>query len=127
MSRAWRLVLPAVLGGLLAGVWIGSRCERAAGRRMRREGPRTERVMKMFRRELKLNDDQAVKVRAVLDAKKPAFQAVRREEQARMAALRAEIDKEIEPLLDEAQKKKQSELRARWDKRARESSPPVAK
>lgn len=127
MSRHWRLVLPAVLAGLLAGVWIGSRCERAAGRRMRREGPRTERVMKMIRRELKLTDDQAVKVRAVLDAKKPAFQAVRREERARMAALRAEIDKEIEPLLDEAQKKKQIELRAKWEKRAQESSPPVAK
>lgn len=127
MTRAWRLVLPAVLGGLLAGVWIGARCERAASRRVRREGPRLERVMKMLKRELKLRDDQADKVRAALEAKRPAFQAVRREEQARMAALRAEIDRDIEPLLDEAQKKKQVELRARWERRAQESSPPVAK
>lgn len=127
MSRHWRLILPAVLAGLLAGVWIGSRCERAAGRRMRREGPRPERVVKMLRRELSLTSTQMPQVRAILEAKRPAFQAIRREEQARMSALRAEIDKDIEPLLDEAQKKKQIELRARWDKRAREASPPVAK
>jgi len=127
LSRHWRLVLPAVLAGLLAGVWIGSRCERAAGRRMRREGPRPERVMKMLRRELSLTSEQMPQVRAILDAKRPKFQAVRKQEQAAMAALRAEIDKDIEPLLDEGQKKKQIELRARWEKRAAESSPPVAK
>lgn len=127
MTRHWRLILPAVLAGLLAGVWIGSRCERAAGRRLRREGPRPERVVKMLRRHLKLTDEQLPKVREILEAKRPAFQAIRREEQSRMAALRAEIDKEIAPLLDEEQKKKQVELRARWEKRAAESSPPVAK
>jgi hypothetical protein len=126
LTRAWRLVLPAVLGGLLAGVWIGARCERAAGRRMRREGPRPERVMKMLRHELKLRDDQAEAVRKILETKRPAFLSVRREEEARMAALRAEIDKDIAPLLDDAQKLKQAELRARWEKREKESSPPVA-
>lgn len=119
MSRAWRLVLPAVLGGLLIGVWIGSRCERAAERRMRREGPRPERVLKMLRRELKLRDDQAEAVRAILESKRPAFLAIRRDEQAGMAALRAEIDKDISPLLDGAQKKKSEELRARWEKRGK--------
>jgi len=127
LIRHWRLVLPVLLGGLLAGVWIGSRCERAAGKRMRREGPRTERVLKMLKRELKLRDDQAETVRGILQAKRPAFQAVRREEEARMAALRLEIDKEIAPLLDDAQKLKQAELRAKWEKRLKESSPPVAK
>lgn len=117
-----------MLGGLLAGVWIGSRCERAAGRRMRREGPRPERVMKMLRRELSLTSTQMPQVRAILDAKRPKFQAVRKQEQAAMAALRLEIDKEVEPLLDDSQKKKQVELRARWEKRAaQESNPPVAK
>ncbi len=116
-----------MLAGLLAGVWIGARCERAAGRRMRREGPRPERVMKMLRRELSLTSTQMPQVRAILDAKRPQFQAVRKQEQAAMAALRLEIDKEVEPLLDEAQKKKQVELRAKWEKRAQESSPPVAK
>lgn len=127
MTRAWRFVLPAVLGGLLAGVWIGSRFERAANRRLRREGPQPERVMKILKRELKLRGDQSEKVRALLEAKRPAFQAVRREERARMAALRAEINKEIEPLLDDEQRAKQKILRERWEKRALESSPPVAK
>lgn len=123
MSRSWRLVLPALLGGLLAGVWIGARCERAADRRMRREGPRPERVLKMLRREMKLRDEQAEKIRAVLEAKRPAFEKIRRDEQASMTALRAEIDKDIAPLLDDAQKKKQEELRARWERRAKEASP----
>ena len=119
MSRAWRLVLPAVLGGLLAGVWIGSRCERAAIRRMRREGPRPERVVKMLTRGLKLRPDQTEAVRGILEAKRPAFEAIRRNEEAGMAALRAEIDKDISPLLDDAQKKRSGELRARWEKRGK--------
>lgn len=127
MTRAWRLVLPAVLGGLLAGVWIGARFERAAARRMRREGPNPEHVLKMLRRELKLRPDQTEAVRKILESKRPAFQSVRRDGEARMAALRAEIDKDISPLLDDAQKVKRDELRARWEKRQNEPAPPDAR
>ena len=127
MSRAWRLILPAVLGGMLAGVWIGARCERAAGRRMRREGPQPERMLKMLQRELKLREDQAEAIRRVLEAKRPAFSSVRREAEARMAALRAEIDQDIAPLLDDAQRQKQGEWRARWEKRANERISSVAR
>ena len=127
MTRAWRLVLPAVLVGLLLGVWIGSRIERAAIRRMRREGPRPERVLKMLRRELKLRDYQAQALRVLLAAKRPAFQAIRRDEEARMAALRSEIDKELSPLLDEAQTRKMEEFRMRWEKRMKEPGPPDAR
>lgn len=126
MSRAWRLVLPAVLGGLLAGVWLGARCQRAADRKMRREGPTPERVVKMLRRELKLRDDQTATIRGILDTKRPAFQAIRREEQSSMAALRSDIDKAILPLLDETQRLKLGELRARWEKRDKEPGPPHA-
>ncbi len=127
MTRAWRIVLPAVLGGLLIGVWIGSRCERAAERRMHRAGPRPERVLKMLRRELKLRDDQTAAIRTILESKRPAFQAIRRDEQAAMASLRADIDKDISPLLDDAQKLKRDELRVRWEKRMKEPSPPDAR
>lgn len=127
MSRAWRLVLPAVLGGLLAGVWIGSRCERAAMRRMHREGPRPERVVKILTRELGLRPEQSEAVRKILEAKRPAFQAIRKNEEAGMAALRAEIDTDIAPLLDDAQKKRSEELRARWDKHGKEQGPPDAR
>lgn len=127
MIRHWRVVLIAVLGGLLAGVWLGSRLERYAGRRMRREGPRPERVVKMLRRELKLRPDQTQALRALLAAKRPAFQAIRREEEARMAALRAEIDRDLAPFLDEEQKRRMEELRARWQKRPQEPPPPDAR
>lgn len=121
MSRGWRLVLPALLAGLLAGAWLGSRLERSAQRRMRREGPRPERVLKMLRRELALRPDQVQAVRGILEAKRPAFAAVRREEALLMDGLRAQIDAEITPLLDEPQRAKMEALRSRWRKR-----PPVA-
>jgi hypothetical protein len=126
LTRAWRLVLPAVLGGLLAGVWLGARCERAAARRLRREGPSPERMLRVFRRELRLREDQVGSVRAVLEARRPAFLAARREEEAHRAALRADLDQALAPLLDETQKKRHEELRARWEKRLKESSPPLA-
>lgn len=126
MSRYWRLVVPAVLGGLLLGVWIGSRCERAAMRRMRREGPNPEHVLKMLRREIGLRPEQTESVRKVLEAKKPEFAALRRDEIARMNALRDSIDKDISPLLDDGQKAKLAALRARWDKRDKDPGPPDA-
>ncbi|MDP3542782.1 MAG: hypothetical protein Q8T11_10000 [Elusimicrobiota bacterium] len=127
MIRAWRFILPAVLVGLLAGVWAGAWLERSAGRRMRREGPRPARVVKMLKRELDLRPDQTQALRALLTAKRPAFQAIRREEEARMAALRAEIDRDLTPFLDEAQKKKLDALRARWHKRMQGPPPPDAR
>lgn len=127
MTRHWRLVLPALLVGLLAGVWLGSRLERSAARRMRREGPRPERVLKMLRRELALRPEQTGAVRAILEAKRPAFAAIRRDQEAAMAALRAEIDREILPLLDEAQRAKLESLRARWQNRPPEPGPPDAR
>lgn len=126
MTRAWRLVLPAVLGGLLAGVWLGARLERSAARRMRREGPRPEHIVKMLRRELGLRDDQTQALRVLLAAKRPAFQAIRRDEEARMASLRAEIDKDISPLLDDGQRRRLDEMRARWEKRPPLPPPPDA-
>lgn len=127
MIRHWRLVLAAVLVGLLAGVWLGSRLERSAARRMRKEGPRPERVVKMLRRELDLRPEQVQALRTLLAAKRPAFQAIRRQEEAGMAALRAEIDRDLSPFLDEAQKKKLEELRARWQHRPPEPGPPDAR
>lgn len=127
MIRAWRVVIPAVLAGLLAGVWAGARLERYAGRRMRREGPRPTRVVKMLKRELDLRPDQTQALRALLTAKRPAFQAIRREEEARMAALRAEIDRDLTPFLDEAQRRKLDALRVRWQKPPHGPPPPDAR
>ena len=127
MKKHWRIVLPAVLGGLLLGIWLGARCERSVQRRLRREGPRPERVLKMLNRKLDLRADQSAAVGKVLEAKKPAFDSVRREERARMAALRDAIDKDVAPILDEAQRKKLAELRARWAKRDNEAATPDAK
>ncbi len=124
MTRAWRYVVPALLAGLLAGVWGGARLERSASRRMRREGPRPARVVKMLERKLDLRPDQTEELRAILAAKRPAFQAIRREEEARMAAVRAEIDRDLAPFLDDAQKKKLDALRARWQKRHKGPPPP---
>jgi glucose-6-phosphate dehydrogenase assembly protein OpcA len=127
LIRHWRGLLIAVLAGLLAGVWLGSRLERAAAHRMRRQGPRPERVVKMLRRELDLRPDQVQALRALLTAKKASFQAIRREEESRMAALRTEIDRDLAPFLDDTQKKKLEALRARWQKPTAEPGPPDAR
>ncbi|UPT72794.1 MAG: hypothetical protein M0D55_12770 [Elusimicrobiota bacterium] len=127
MTRGWRLVLPALLGGLLLGVFAGSRLERAGQRRMRREGPNPEKALKKLRRELKLTDAQTSAIRAIMASRKDQFAAARREGAERVRLLRAGIDKEIEPLLDDAQKAKFTALRERWDRRMREEGPPDAK
>jgi hypothetical protein len=127
LIRHWRGLLIAVLAGLLAGVWLGSRLERSAAHRMRRQGPKPERVVKMLRRELDLRPDQVQALRALLTAKKTSFQAIRREEESRMAALRAEIDRDLAPFLDDAQKRKLEALRARWQKPPTEPGPPDAR
>jgi hypothetical protein len=94
---------------------------------MRRMGPSPERVVKMFRRELKLRDDQTEPIRGIITAKSASFDAVRREGEVRMETLRAEIDRDIAPLLDEAQKIKLGEMRARRMQRENEPNPPIAK
>jgi len=121
MMKHWRLVVPALLGGLLLGVWLGARCERSVQRRLRREGPRPERVLKMLNRKLDLRPDQSAAIGKVLEAKRPAFDAVRLEERARMKSLRDGIDKDVAPILDEAQRTRLAELRARWEKRENEA------
>lgn len=126
MTRAWRLVLPALLAGLLAGVWIGSRCERSAQRRLRHQGPDAEQALKKIRKQLSLRDDQTAAVRKIMEARKGEFAAARREGRERVLALRAGIDKEIEVVLDEDQRKKFAEMRIRWDKKMREGRPPRA-
>lgn len=123
MTRAWKLVVPALLGGLLLGAWIGSRCERAAMRRLRREGPNPEKALKTFRRELSLSDAQTESVRGILLSRRERFAGIRRDGHERFRVLRAEMDAEIEKTLDDAQKKKFAELRARWDKKHADGGP----
>lgn len=127
MTRAWKLVLPGVLAGLLAGLWIGARFERSLQKKIRRDGPNPERIVKKMRRELELTPAQTESVRAILASRREQFAAARREGAERLRALRAGVDKEIEPLLDERQKAKFAALRERWEKRLREEGPPDAK
>lgn len=126
MTRAWRLVLPAVLAGLLAGVYAGARFERAAQKRQRREGPNPERVLRRFRRELVLTDAQTEKVRGIMAAHRPEFAAARKEGFERIKALRAGVDKEIDALLDADQKARFVLLKEKMDRKMREEAPPDA-
>ena len=123
LSRSWRLILPAVLAGLLAGVWIGARCERAAMRRMRRQGPDPERVVKRFRRELALSEAQAGEIFKLLEARRGRFLALRQEGERRSEALRADVDRDIEKVLDEPQKKKFAAMRERRRKERDAAAP----
>jgi septal ring factor EnvC (AmiA/AmiB activator) len=115
VSRS-RAVIAALLAGLLAGVWAGSFCERAARRRMRRQGPDVEKAVARFRRDLKLDDAQAAKVREALESRRDRHESLRRDQEARFKALRDEIDADIDKALTPGQQARFAELRARWEK-----------
>lgn len=117
MRPAWRLAVPALLLGLLAGFWGGARLERASSLKIRRDGPSVEKIHRRFVKKLGLDETQSAKVRAVLDSRRDRFAALRREGHDKAAALRAEMDREIEAVLDERQKAVFAEMRARWEKR----------
>lgn len=117
MNRSLKLAVPVLLAGLLAGFWIGARCERAAERRLRRDGPNVEKIHRKFVKELALDASQSEKVKAILDARKEKFTALRRGHHGQFEALRAEMDKEIEALLSDAQKPRFAALRERWRKK----------
>jgi phytoene dehydrogenase-like protein len=115
--RSWRWVLPALLAGLLAGFWAGARLERAAQRKARRDGPDIARIHSRFVRRLTLNEDQSAKLRTIFESRRERFKAIQREEHDKAAALRLEIDREIEAMLDAGQKARFAEMRARWEKK----------
>lgn len=117
MRTAWRLAVPALLLGLLAGFWAGARLERSASLRARRAGPPIDKIHRRFVKKLRLDEAQSTKVRAVLDSRRERFAALRREGHDKAAALRQEMDREIEALLDERQKPIFAEMRARWEKK----------
>ena len=107
-------VAAALLVGLLAGVWTGSALERSASRKARRQGPDVERMVGKLEKALDLDPAQTVKVRAVLESRRARHDALRKESHAGFAALRAEIDRDIEAVLSDAQKPRFAELRAKW-------------
>lgn len=116
MSKV-QAVSAALLAGLLAGAWVGSALDRRALRRLHRRGPDVERMVGRFRRELKLDDAQAAKVREALESRRAKHEALRQEHEARFKALRAEIDADIEKLLTGEQRERFAEMRAEWEKR----------
>jgi len=124
LRAALRLVFPSLLAGLLIGAWVGAKCERAEWRRSRREGPRLERVVKRMSRDLELRSDQVEPVRRVLEARRPAFDAARREGDERLRLLRAETDRLLEPLLDDGQQRRLAQLRERRERRRTENAKP---
>lgn len=110
-------VAAALLVGLLAGVWAGSALERSSSRKARRQGPDVERMVGKLEKALDLDAAQTVKVRAALESRRARHDALRKESHAGFAALRAEIDRDIEAVLTDAQKPRFAELRERWVKR----------
>lgn len=116
MSRN-QAVAAALLAGLLAGTWLGYSLDRSALRKMRKRGPHVERIVQRLTRDLKLDESQVAKVREAMEARRPRYEALRKEHEARFSALRAEIDADIEKLLTEDQKKAFAESRLEWERK----------
>lgn len=110
-------VAAGLLVGLLVGVWTGSALERSASRKARRQGPNVERMVGKLEKALDLDSAQTGKVRAALESRRARHDALRKQSHAGFAALRAEIDRDIEAVLTDAQKPRFAQLRAKWEKK----------
>lgn len=110
-------VAAALLAGLIAGVWTGSALQRSASRKARREPPDVERIVRKLERSLELDAAQTAKVRTALESRRERHDALKKESHDRLAALRAEIDRDIEAVLTDAQKTRFAELCAKREKK----------
>ncbi len=128
---------PVLLAGLLlavtllAGMVVGGALDRMIlvrqHRLLPREGLRfvSSRVVKRLDHELGLTAEQKTAVTAILEKHRLAVEGAWKEVQPRM---RQEMDRanvEIEKILTPDQKKKFSELRQRWNRRARHFTDPA--
>lgn len=80
----------------------------------------------MMMKGLHLTDEQKAKVKAIMEAKKPQIEVLRKEHQEKMKAIMEEVQKEIRPLLTPEQVQvldDSAELRKARTK-LRESQPP---
>lgn len=116
MSKG-QAVAAALLAGLLAGTWLGFAADRRALRGLKGRRPDPERIAKRLERVLMLDAQQTAKVRDIVASRGARHEALRQEHEAAFKALRAEIDAEIEKVLDEGQRRRFAEKRAAWEKR----------
>ena len=120
--KIW-LVLAAVFAlGCVTGAALGGLYHSRAGSRSGREGRDAEHFEKM-RKELSLSEEQATRVRAVLEETRNEYRALRTELRPRFDEPRLRARARIRELLDEGQRRKfdarAAEIDARRDGRER--------
>ena len=108
--------------GLVLGAAAGSWGQRAMMRRFLRRGPDPKRMVEHLTRALSLDEGQRSAVASIVESRRAEFDGVRKDTVARLEALRASTDAEIEKVLRPDQAAKFAELR----KRRRRFGPPPA-
>jgi len=117
MRLDWRQTIPALLLGCMLGLWAGHWVTRAAHERMLRRGPDTQRLLKKFNAELKLDAKQQEAVKAVLESHSERMKALHEESLKHLEETRVSLRQDMARILDPEQQKKFQDMQARWNAR----------
>ena len=118
-TLAWKQITVAVVIGFLLGSGFGMWQARHGHSRWMRNSPeqKKEWMLGRFIKELKLTDDQKVKVRKILGSSVDQMQALRAEMRPKFQAIRGEMNREIRTILTAEQLKRFEAMEAEWEAR----------
>lgn len=115
-----------VLAAFLAGAGTGAGLYASFGRPHRHPpgGHDGRRHLPPFLDALDLKPEQRTAIEAIIEKYNPRFEAIFKENAPKLQALRAEMDAEMVPVLDEEQRAKFEEIKKRRDERGPGFGPP---
>ena len=118
-TLAWKQITVAVVIGFLLGSGFGTWQARQAHPQWGQRSPeqKKEWMMGRFIKELKLTDEQKVKVRKILGSSVDQMQALRAEMHPKFQAIRGEMNLEIRTILTPEQLKRFDAMEAKWEVR----------
>lgn len=118
-TLAWKQITGAVVIGFLLGSGFGAWQARQTPSHWMRYSPeqKKEWMLGRFIKELKLTDDQKVKVRKILGSSVDQMQALRAEMNPKFKAIRGEMNLEIRAILTPEQLTRFEAMEAQWEAR----------
>lgn len=119
MKIEWRQAVPVFALAFVLGAAVGSWAQRMRGPRHRMMPPPAAKIVAKLNRELTLDEAQRGAVLGLLEARRPAAEALHKETFDKMEALRLSVQAEIRALLRPDQQAKLDAFSARMEARRR--------
>ena len=117
MTPKWKQIVPALLVGILLGLWAGALLPKAALWCRHQRGSDADRLLNTIGAELKLDAGQKDAVKAVLETYRSQTKALHQETTAKFTQIRASMRQDVDKLLNPEQQKKFQEIQSHWDAR----------